>query len=103
MLDEVRTLDQLYKVMNTGGKFRCSLCNSVSNDKIATEIGDYKENMSFTHDPKNGQHFICIDCAEVIEDQRQWYEFQDQIDDMIDTLDSEELSLEAFLERYKDK
>jgi hypothetical protein len=63
------------KIKNIGGHFRCSICNKVSLEDISTEIGDYKRNLPFVHDPKDPMHFICIDCMEVIEDQRQDYHY----------------------------
>lgn len=66
---------------NLGGHHRCSICNSVSNEEIETDIGDYKHNMSFTPDPKDKNHFICISCSDAINDLRQDYMMDDLWDD----------------------
>lgn len=94
MTDDIKKLEYLYKAKNVGGYFRCSICNAVSNERIETNLGDFKEDVSFTHDPKDGLHFICIDCADAVEDLRQDFEFMDSNeDDMIRkilTLDGQE-------------
>lgn len=64
--------------LRSGGYFRCSICNSVSSENISTDIGDYKPNTSFTEDPKDHNHFICITCKEVIDDQLMDYEVMDE-------------------------
>lgn len=72
-MDELQKFDNLIKSVNRGGYFRCSICNAVSNERIETTIGDFKPNMPFTHDPKDPRHFICISCADEIEEIRQDY------------------------------
>lgn len=80
-MDELKKLDNLIKSVNKGGYFRCSICNTVSNESIATEIGDYHSHMSFTNDPKDPLHFICVTCDEVINDLRIDYEYLDDKED----------------------
>lgn len=65
---------------------RCSICNCVSVSDIQTNIGDFKDHMSFTPDPKDSTQFICIECDEVIRDvlydyqlDDEWKEFKDEI------------------------
>jgi len=79
--DKLKELQELSRTVNRSGTNRCSLCNCVSNESIETEIGDYRHHMSFTQDPKFNDSVICITCAEVIEDQRQDYEYLDLNDD----------------------
>lgn len=62
-----------YRIVNRSGVHRCSICNCVNVEDIQTDLGDYRGNMSFTNDPSNPLHFICIDCADEIEDLRQDY------------------------------
>lgn len=83
-MDKLKELQELIKTTNKGGYSRCSICGCVSNESIQTNIGDYKSGMSFTTDPKDPMHEICIDCAEVIEDLRIDYEYMDE-DDELDT------------------
>lgn len=77
-------IEKLYKTSETdsyrrnlGGHHRCSICNSVSNEDIATEIGDYKGVMSFTPDPNDKNHYICVTCADEINDLRMDYDLMD--------------------------
>ena len=70
-----------HRTVNRGGYHRCTICNSVSNEDIETSIGDYRPGMSFTPDPILKDSFICIECADVIQDQRFEYEYQDQFED----------------------
>lgn len=99
-MDELKRLDALIKSVNRGGYFRCSLCNCTSNERIETEPGDYKEGLAFTHDPNDGMHFICVNCADVIEEQRQDYEFLDQEDDFITRLEQEDISFDEYLKKF---
>lgn len=69
--------EQILKSVNRGGYFRCSICNSVSNESIETNIGDYIPHQSFTNDPKDPLHFICTTCADEIEELRQEYNNND--------------------------
>jgi hypothetical protein len=78
MTDELKRLETLLKSINRGGHNRCSICNKVSNEEIQTELGDYQAHMSFTNDPKDPLHFICVECADSIEDQRQDYQYFDE-------------------------
>ena len=57
---------------------RCSICNSVSVADIETDLGDFKDHMSFTPDPKDPRHFICIECAEAINEVQFEYELEDE-------------------------
>jgi hypothetical protein len=57
---------------------RCTICNSVNIVDIETDIGDYKDHMSFTPDPSNKEHFICIECAEAIQEIRYDYAISDE-------------------------
>ena len=57
---------------------RCSICNCVNVADIETDVGDFRDFMSFTPDPSNGQHFICIDCADAIQDIRDEYAMTDE-------------------------
>ncbi|QIG69419.1 hypothetical protein EVB79_049 [Rhizobium phage RHph_N3_13] len=70
-----------HRTVNRGGYHRCTICNSVSNEDIETSIGDYRPGMSFTPDPIHKDSYICIECADVIQDQRFDYEYQDQFED----------------------
>lgn len=63
---------------NLGGYYRCSCCNSVSNESIETDLGDFKYNLSFVNDPKDDNHFICITCSEAIEDVRRDFQYMDE-------------------------
>jgi hypothetical protein len=83
-MDKLKELQELIKTTNKGGYFRCSICNCVSNESIQTELGDYSPNMSFTHDPKDHRHFICVSCDEAIQEVRQDFEYMDE-DDELDT------------------
>lgn len=78
-MNELEKLDLLIKSVNRGGYFRCPICNTVSNEHIATERGDFKPHMTFTHDPKDSLHFICNECADEIEDVRQDFEVYDEV------------------------
>lgn len=83
---------ELIKSINRGGYFRCSICNCVSNERIETNLGDFHPHMSFTNDPKDGLHFICIECDESIEEVRQDYQMDDKYEDevyelILDTLE----------------
>lgn len=69
------------KIRNIGGHFRCSICNKVSMEEIATEIGDFTSN-NFTHDPKDKSQFICIDCHDAIEDVRYDYHLMDNPEEL---------------------
>jgi len=71
------------KTMLSGGSHRCSICNKVDNESIETNLGDYESNLSFTYDPNDPSHHICIDCEEVIEDQRRDYAYMDQDEDEV--------------------
>jgi hypothetical protein len=77
MSNELDKFTRLYHLPNKGGHNRCSICNATSNEEIETDIGDYKAHMSFTPDPKDPMHFICIDCSEVINEQEQDYAYRD--------------------------
>ena len=57
---------------------RCSICNCVSIVDIQTELGDYRQYMSYVTDPSNRLHFICIDCHEAIQDVRDDFEWMDE-------------------------
>lgn len=59
---------------------RCSICNCVNIVDIETDLGDYRDFMSFTPDPSNKNHFICIDCAEVIQEIRYDYLADEEVD-----------------------
>ena len=63
---------------NQSGTHRCSICNTVNSPFIETNIGDYKIKMSFTEDPKDSMHEICIECIESIEEVRSDYHFDDE-------------------------
>ena len=78
MSNELEKLQHLIHSTNKGGYSRCSICDSVSNESIQTNIGDYKHGMPFTPDPKNPLHEICIECLEVIQEQRTDYEYLDE-------------------------
>lgn len=78
MTNELEKLNQLVRSINRGGYFRCSICNTVSNEEIETDLGDFKSHMSFVNDPKDPTHFICITCSEEIDSLRQDYEYDDQ-------------------------
>jgi DNA-directed RNA polymerase subunit RPC12/RpoP len=99
-MDELKRLDTLIKSVNRGGYFRCPICNTVSNPRIETNIGDYKEGLSFTHDPKDSRHYICVNCDEVIEEQRQDYAFLDREDTFLATLDQEDISIDEYLKDF---
>jgi len=61
------------KVRNLGGHFRCTICNKVSLEDIATELGDYTP-QAFVHDPKDPTGFICVQCNDAIEETKyDWY------------------------------
>jgi hypothetical protein len=81
MSDELKKLDELVKSVNRGGYFRCSICDCVSMESIATNIGDYKPNMPFVNDPKDPLHFICVECDESVSDQLWDYEVFDEIEE----------------------
>lgn len=81
-MDKLKELQELIKTTNKGGYFRCSICNTVSNENIETDLGDYKAHMSFTHDPKDSRHFICVSCDEAIEDIRRDFSYMDDDDDL---------------------
>lgn len=65
------------KVRNLGGHFRCSICNRVSLEEIETNIGDYQKGLTFVNDPKNSDDFICLDCSDVVDEQRHDYWLMD--------------------------
>jgi len=75
----VNELEKVFKSVNKGGYHRCSLCSAVSNERIETNIGDFKPKLAFTNDPKNPMHFICIDCSDAIEEVRQDFEMMDDV------------------------
>lgn len=64
-----------------GGTARCTICNCVSSEDIETTIGDYRPGMSFVPDPKDSLGFICLECQDVIQDQRFDYELMDNYED----------------------
>lgn len=47
---------------------RCGICNKVNSAEIATDIGDYSGETVFQEDPKDHNHFICLECYEVIKE-----------------------------------
>ena len=58
--------------------FRCTICNTVNNEDISTDLGDYNPHMAFVPDPNNSLNQICISCREVIDDLLQDYEYLDE-------------------------
>lgn len=64
-----------------GGTVRCTICNCVSSEDIETTIGDYRRGMSFAPDPIHRNSFICMECQDVIQDQRFDYELMDNQED----------------------
>jgi hypothetical protein len=44
--------------------------------------------MSFTADPKDNRHFICISCSEAIEEQRREFRERDEWDDLFIDFDN---------------
>jgi len=79
MSNELEKLQHLIHSTNKGGYFRCSICNTVSNESIQTNIGDFHPNMPFVNDPKDGLHFICIECKESIQGVLDDYELDDDL------------------------
>jgi hypothetical protein len=77
-MSKLEEFQDLIKYDNKSGHHRCSICNCVTNESIATEIGDFRSRMSFTPDPKDRMHDICIECAEVIQEQRDEYSYYDE-------------------------
>lgn len=64
-----------------GGTVRCTICGTVSNENIETNIGDYRPGMSFAPDPAYKNSFLCMECQDVIQDQRFDYELMDNQED----------------------
>jgi Fe2+ or Zn2+ uptake regulation protein len=84
MSNKLETLNDFStKLRNRGGYFRCSICDSVSNEFIETNIGDYKKHLSFVNDPKDHTHFICMECNDSVDDLRQDYEYMDDWKEMM--------------------
>lgn len=79
-LQELQDLQNNY-LRSRGDSFRCSICNCVSDESIETNIGDYRSGMSFVNDPKDHNHFICVDCSEEIQSLRNDYSFMDEFRD----------------------
>jgi hypothetical protein len=69
-----------YQHVKHGGTVRCTICNCVSSEDIETTIGDYRRGMSFAPDPITSG-FICMECQDVIQDQRFDYELMDNLED----------------------
>jgi hypothetical protein len=82
MSNELEKLQHLIHSVNKGGYSRCSICNSVSNESIQTNIGDFRPHMSFAPDPKDTMHEVCIECKEVI--QSVLDEYTDETDDLLE-------------------
>lgn len=68
-MSKLEKLQELHYLSSRGSHFRCSICNTVSNESVETNIGDYKPSMSFTADPnRKPNSMVCIECKEVIDD-----------------------------------
>lgn len=67
-MSKLKELQELSYLTSRGTHFRCSICNTVSNEGIETDLGDYRPHTSFTSDPKDRRHFICVTCDEIIND-----------------------------------
>jgi len=76
-MSRLKELQELSLSQFRDGRHRCSICNIVNNESIETEIGDYHSHMSFTADPKDPRHFICISCSESINDQLREFDERD--------------------------
>jgi hypothetical protein len=87
-MSKLEKLQELQQYRLVGGHLRCSICNCVSDESIETELGDYKSRMSFTADPKDNRHFICISCSEAIEEQRREFRERDEWDDLFIDFDN---------------
>lgn len=74
-----KLLSSGYQHVKHGGTVRCTICNCVSSEDIETTIGDYRRGMSFAPDPITSG-FICMECQDVIQDQRFDYELMDNED-----------------------
>lgn len=57
---------------------RCSICNKVDNQGIATEVDDYNKSVHFEPDPKNKSQFLCSDCADEIREVAWYWEIRDE-------------------------
>lgn len=78
-MSKLKELQELHYLSSRGSHFRCSICNTVSNESVETDIGDYKPSMSFTPDPKNPKHsMICIECSEEINDTLIGYDWDEE-------------------------
>lgn len=57
-------------------KYRCSICNKVSSRDIETNYEETTKH-TFVRDPKDKQHFICMDCNLIYQDLMVDYYIQD--------------------------
>lgn len=48
--------------MNNQFKYRCSICDTVSEPSISNSMGNFKHGTQFFPDPKDPNHFICGEC-----------------------------------------
>jgi hypothetical protein len=63
---------------NISGIHRCSICNRVNAEDIATDLGDYVSGMSYMADPNSGLHDICIECYEEIEEINKEFDYEEE-------------------------
>lgn len=58
---------------------RCTICNKVDDQSIATELDDYSSDTFFVPDPSfPSTSFICSDCEFEINELRQSYAIDDE-------------------------
>lgn len=80
--------------MNTHN--RCAICNKVSARDIETDLGDFSEN-AFIPDPDNDKFTICLECNEVVEEQRMYYYIKDNWWGDEEVLEDEFSEVEGFV------
>lgn len=78
MSTKLEELTGLLKLTNRSGTHRCSICNSVNNEDIETNLGDFNDHTYYVNDPKDPSHFICGECDEVIKDLMCDYEMDNE-------------------------